>query len=164
MNRILVTGNAGSGKTYLSQKIHSILDIPLYSMDSIVWKPYWKTASSSEIKNEIDKIISKKKWIVDGVSSTIQKSADCVIFIDCTRRKSFFRVFKRNLPYLFRSRPGLPENCLEIKIIPRLINIIWNFPKDVKPGILKKMNQESGQLNYHFKTREEVNTFLKQGY
>ncbi len=162
MNRILITGNAGSGKSYLSQKLHSILAIPLINLDFIVWKPRWKTTSSNEVKIEIEKILNQKKWIVDGVSTQIQKSADCVVFLDCTRRKSFYRVFKRNTPYLFKSRPGLPENCPEIKIIPKLINIIWNFPKKVKPKILKTMDQESGQLNYHFKTKSEVNIFLKQ--
>jgi hypothetical protein len=39
-------------------------------------------------------------------------------------------------PYLFRSRPGMPERCPEIQIIPTLARIIWNFPTAVAPRIL----------------------------
>jgi hypothetical protein len=35
---------------------------------------------------------------------------------------------KRNWRFLFRSRPELPDNCPELLILPRLLELIWKFP------------------------------------
>ncbi|MCP4673706.1 MAG: hypothetical protein GY857_20660 [Desulfobacula sp.] len=161
MKKILVTGNAGSGKTFISNKLHSITGIQRYCLDSIVWKPEWQVTSTKEKNEKIKKIIENEKWIIDGVSLDVQREADCVIFLDCSRRISFFRTLKRNIPYMFKSRPDLPKNCPEIKIIPKLMAIIWNFPYTVKPLILKNFNQVKKQEIYHLKTRKEVNKFIE---
>ncbi len=50
----------------------------------------------------------------------------------------FKRLIFRNYKYLFKSRPELPENCPEIKIISKLIHIVWNFNKVVRPTILER--------------------------
>lgn len=41
------------------------------------------------------------------------------------------------------SRPGLPEKCPEILIIPQLLHTIWNFPKNVKPSLLEHLQANS---------------------
>ncbi len=160
--RILVTGNAGSGKTFVSNHLHSITGIQRYCLDSIVWKSGWNLTPSEEKKEKIKKIIKKKEWIIDGVSLDVQKAADTTIFLDCPRTVSYFRTLKRNIPYMFKSRPDLPQGCPEIKIIPQLISIIWNFPNNVKPLILDMFNNDENIMNYHLTTRHDVNNFLKQ--
>jgi hypothetical protein len=57
----------------------------------------------------------------------VRESADLIVFLDYPRWVSFWRCAKRNWRYLFRSRPGLPENCPEIRIVPTLIRIIWQL-------------------------------------
>ncbi len=160
MKRVLITGNAGSGKTYLSSQLHNILDIQHYSLDSIVWKSGWQITPTKEKNVKIEELIKKDEWIIDGVSLKVQEAADCVVFLDCSRFTSYRRAFRRNLPYMFKSRPGLPNECPEFKIIPRLITIIWNFSTKVKPSILKKLTESKNQEIYHLKTRAEVNKFL----
>ena len=41
MKRILVTGNAGSGKTSLAQQLALQLSSPVHSLDTIVWQSGW---------------------------------------------------------------------------------------------------------------------------
>ena len=47
MVRIFITGNAGSGKTTLAGQMGEALRIPVFGLDSIVWLPGWKKASSA---------------------------------------------------------------------------------------------------------------------
>ncbi|WP_157756190.1 hypothetical protein [Paenibacillus crassostreae] len=41
MNRILVIGSGESGKSTLSQKLGSILDLPVIHLDTYFWNANW---------------------------------------------------------------------------------------------------------------------------
>jgi hypothetical protein len=67
-------------------------------------------------------------WLIEGVSELIRQRADLVVFLDVPRHVCLWRCMKRNWGYLFRSRPELPANCPEYRILPQLLHIVWNFP------------------------------------
>lgn len=136
LRRILVTGNAGAGKTTVAIAMATALDLPYLGLDAIVWRPRWvRTPRLERRQTELQHAVGDS-WVVDGVSDVFLEAADAIVFLDVPRRRCFARVARRNLPYLFRSRPGLPENCPEIQIVPTLAKIIWQFPKSMKPRIL----------------------------
>jgi len=163
MKRILITGNAGSGKSTLARKISDELDIPFHSLDRIVWKSGWRRASRNEKNRMIAELTNQEHWVIDGVSLLAQDEADTVVFLDVPRRVSFWRTFKRNWRYMFRSRPELPPKCPEILIIPTLCRIIWNFPKTVRTRILDRMNStENSQRCFHLKTNNDISRFLTE--
>lgn len=103
-------------------------DYPCFHLDQIVWQPHWKKTPETERSVAIAKIVSGEHWIIEGVAGSVREQADLVVFLDVPRRRCFWRCAKRNLRYLFRSRPELPEDCPEILIVPRLVKLIWNFP------------------------------------
>jgi adenylate kinase family enzyme len=139
MTRIFITGNAGSGKTTLAKHVGKHLDLPVFGLDEIVWRPGWRKSPTDWRAEKTAALIAPKAWVIEGVSTTVLEAADFVIFLDVDRHTSFFRCARRNWRYLFKSRPGLPENCPEILIIPKLIQIIWNFPARVRPGIMSAL-------------------------
>lgn len=134
--RILVTGNAGSGKSTVARRIAAELSLPLHGLDCVIWQPGWKKRGADERSEMIGEFVKRDAWVIDGVSFEVQARADTVVFLDVPRRTSFLRVMKRNWRFLFRSRPGLPERCPEILIIPTLFRLIWRFPLRVRPEIL----------------------------
>lgn len=83
-----------------------------------------------------DALVAQAHWVIEGVSKRVREAADVVIFLDASRPVCFRRCAARNWRYLFRSRPGLPERCPEILIVPYLIKLIWAFPERVRPRIL----------------------------
>lgn len=142
MHKIMITGNAGSGKTTLSYKLAKLLNRQdIICLDKIVWKPGWLLVDKEAKELELAKIAKMQSWIVDGVSRTILEAADTILFLDYPRRVCYWRAFRRNWKYIFKSRPELPEKCPEIAMIGSLIKIIWNFPALVKPDILRHINE-----------------------
>ncbi len=142
--KIHVTGNAGSGKTTLAKELGEILDIEVYGLDKVVWQAGWQKTPINERKQLEKKLTEKTDWVIDGVSSISRKKSDIIIFLDYPRYICMFRGIKRSIKYLFKTRPELPENCPEIKIIPSLIKIIWQFPKVAKPAILDDIKNKKG--------------------
>jgi hypothetical protein len=99
-NRIIVIGNNGSGKSYLSKELSAITGLPLIHLDVEFWKPNWVMPTTDEwIKKQRD-IVSKEKWIIDGNHcSTMElrfKTADLIIFLDFNRFVCLFSLLKRN--------------------------------------------------------------------
>lgn len=159
MRRILVTGNAGSGKTSVAQLLASRTELAHIGLDTIVWKPGWLKTPAPERQEKEFAIAETPAWVVDGVSIVILRAADTVVFLDYPRYICFWRVLCRNIPYLFRSWPGLPERCPEISIIPTLIKIIWRFPKKVRPEILREC-RSAGKHVVWIRSNRELKQFL----
>ena len=141
--RINVTGNAGAGKSTLAELLGRRVDLPVYALDRIVWQPGWMATPPEQRRRMEMELIARETWIIDGVSSRVRAAADLVVFLDVPRSTSLFRCVKRNRSYLFRSRPGLPENCPEIVIMPRLLRLIWSFPRVVRPDIMEEAKRST---------------------
>lgn len=156
-------GNAGSGKSTLGKRIAAELSLPFYSLDKIVWQEGWKKTPPEDQERQITQLTSTGRWVIDGVSYSVQEIADVVIFLDVPRRVSFWRTLKRNKRYLFSSRPDLPPNCPEILIIPTLVKIIWRFPYRVKPKILAKGRAKNTATFIHITSRPELESFMADG-
>jgi len=156
--RINVTGNAGAGKTTASIRIGELLKLPVHSLDAVVWQPHWRKTSPAQRKALEHDLTRGPSWVIDGVSAHVRSAADLSVVLDYPRRVCLYRAARRNLPYLFRSRPGLPENCPEILIVPRLLKMIFRFPRLIGAQILE---ESQGSSKYHFvKSNEELESLL----
>lgn len=125
--RINVTGNAGAGKTTTAKAIASAIGVPYSGLDSVVWQPGWKkTPADLRAKLETELVLGES-WVIDGVSKRIRDAADLVIFLDVPRVTCALRALRRTASNPFRTRAGLPEDCPEWRIVPRMLQIIWRF-------------------------------------
>lgn len=155
--RILVTGNAGSGKSTLARWLGAALDLPVHGLDRVVWQAGWQLTPLAQRDAALRQLASGTAWVIDGVSRIIEAQADLVVFLDVKPALCTWRCARRNLRYLFRSRPGLPANCPEILIIPQLLKIIWRFDRDVRPNILRRAaDAPPGRRYLHLRTPGEV--------
>jgi adenylate kinase family enzyme len=158
--RILVTGNAGSGKSTLAKILAEKHGLPYSSLDSIVWQEGWKKTPQDIRKRKIKALTKGDTWIIEGVDHEVMETADVVIFLDYSRRICLYRALRRNIPYLFTSRPELPPHCPEILILPRLLKIIWNFPTQVRPKILTAKEQAPAKY-VHIQINKELEAYLR---
>ena len=88
MKKILIIGNSGSGKTWLSKRIAAAYGIPHIPLDSIFWKPggYNSKRNDLEIENDLKQIQESNSWIVEGVfghlADRFVSFADSLIYLD----------------------------------------------------------------------------------
>ena len=66
MEKIIIIGCPGSGKSTFAKKLNKILKYPLYHLDLIWNKPDKTIISREEFDLELDKIFNEDKWIMDG--------------------------------------------------------------------------------------------------
>ncbi len=159
--RIHITGNAGSGKSTFAKNIGDILGLHVYGLDKIVWKEGWGKTPLHVRKSLEEELAAKQQWIIEGVSSIARQAADVTIFLDFPRSVCYLRCVKRNWRYLFNSRPGLPDNCPEIKIIPTLAKIIWQFPYMAKSIIVNEMDAQNKEI-ITISSNDEMSQFISK--
>ena len=159
--RIHITGNAGSGKSTLAKRLGSKLGIEVYGLDKVVWQEHWIETPPDDRKRKEQELCQKESWIIEGVSSSARESADVIIFLDFTRRSCYLRCIKRNWRYLFKSRPELPDNCPEIRVLSKLVKIIWKFQNLARPKILAEC-LEKNRVLIKLGNDLEVEDFFKQ--
>ncbi|MSS74255.1 hypothetical protein EXS72_01290 [Candidatus Pacearchaeota archaeon] len=118
-NRIGIIGGSGSGKTHLAQKLSKILKIKNYELDDILWaKKYTLKISKSSMIKILKKITTKKRWIIDRVSSSwiaqgIKKS-ELVILLKIPSPKIIWRLFLRHLECRIKKIPETWKDFIDL--------------------------------------------------
>lgn len=158
--RIFITGNAGAGKSTVARLVAERKGLEYSSLDSIVWQERWRKTPPDEVKQKVGELIKQDAWVIDGVGYDVLRAADTVIFLDMPRRTCSYRAAKRNIRYLFSSRPELPPRCPEILILPMLIKIIWRFPKRVRPRILADKDRRQDGSFIHIGNNRKLRAYI----
>ena len=86
MNKVIVIGFPGSGKSTFSRALHELTDLPLYHLDLLNWKSDKTTVDKAIFLERLQNVIALDKWIIDGnYGSSIElrmKKCDTVFFLD----------------------------------------------------------------------------------
>lgn len=113
-NKIAVVGTTGSGKTTFARKLSELLNITHIELDNLFWKAGWEESSNEELRERIKIATDKEQWIIDGnypksQDLTVEK-ADTVIWLDCCKTLSLYRVLKRSIFRIYTKELLWDEN------------------------------------------------------
>ncbi len=88
MNRIVIIGNSGSGKSYLAQKLSNQSNKKLIHFDHLFWEPggFTQKRPKDVVYSEIKNLSEEDDWIMEGVFGDLAEialqRANSLIFID----------------------------------------------------------------------------------
>ncbi|KOO46100.1 DNA topology modulation protein [Priestia koreensis] len=164
MKRIMLIGSGGSGKSTLARELGEKLNNPVYHLDVLFWKPNWVGVEKDEQQKVQKSLVQKSAWIIDGnYSGTMDirlEAADTIIFLDIPPTVCTYRALKRMITYRNRRRPDMGEGCEEHFDIG-FLKWVWSYPKEKRPGILKKLQQLQHKQIIQLRSPKQVKTFLE---
>ncbi|MDR5652077.1 AAA family ATPase [Ruixingdingia sedimenti] len=131
MKRVMIMGQPGSGKSTLARRMGDITGLPVFHMDHIHWQPGWRERPLPEKIALARAIEAQERWIFEGGLSSTYASraarADLIVWLDVPVGLRLWRVTRRCLTGLGRTRPDLPENCPEtLRNLPGFWRFIWD--------------------------------------
>ena len=166
MQRILIVGSSGAGKTTLARQLAEVLGIEVIHLDTLFWKPGWVESEKEEWQATVRGAIQGGSWIMDGnFSGTLPErleACDTVIFLDFPRTVCLWRILKRVTKYYGGTRPDLPAGCPE-RFDLNFMAWVWNFPARSRRNVLALLERHRDTKKVvRLRTRREVDEFIAQ--
>jgi adenylate kinase family enzyme len=164
MERIIVIGNCGAGKTIFSKKLNEILKLNLIHLDPLFYQNADKLPTPQEWEELINNLIKEDKWIIDGnYPSTIKirlKRADTVIFLDTPRYKSVWNITQRFFINKFGLIPKETPTNSKFRYLFQTYKRVCRMNRKRKGKYYKDLNHLDKQKLFVFKSQKQSQIFL----
>jgi adenylate kinase family enzyme len=139
VEKVLVIGSGGAGKSTLAGRIAAATGLPLVHLDRLYWHPGWVPTPDAEWEQVVRGVIAGDRWVIDGnyggTMALRLAAADTVVFLDVPRIRCVIRVLRRVAQHRGRSRsdtsPGCPEH-----VSREFLWWIWRYPATRRAGVL----------------------------
>ena len=126
MQRVMIIGQPGSGKSWLAVQLGARLGLPVHHMDHIHWQSGWVERGVAEKARLCAAIEAQEAWVFEGNFTTTAANraarADLLVWLDLPVGLRLWRVTRRKILGFGRQRPDMAPGCPE-----RLGREVWTF-------------------------------------
>jgi adenylate kinase family enzyme len=168
MNKVVVFGKPGGGKSTLSRKLSAETGIKLCALDLIEYKKNGERVSPGEYSKKHADLIDIDNWIIEGLG-TLESfwlridAADTLIYVDLPYYVHYWWVTKRLLKSYFVKPQGWPEGSSVLKGTLASWKYLRLSPKFWTPELFEEIQRRGkGKDIYRITSVKEINNFVKQ--
>src|SRR5437773_10986345 len=146
MQRVLVMGSSGSGKSRFAMRLAEITGLPMVSLDALFWRPGWQPSEPEAFGERVAAAAGAPRWIMDGNyisqgSGELRRNlADTVIWFDLPRHACMMGLLIRIATSFGRVRPEMAAGCPE-QIDLEFIRYVWAYRREQRPKLLRYFEQ-----------------------
>lgn len=166
LQRIVIIGNSGSGKSHLARQLSSQLRFEIIHFDEHFWEPggFNKKRPPEVVHAEIKQLSLKEKWIMEGVfgdlAATALENATALIFLDKTWEECKSALLERGSESSKQQDPVLAEKSFQ-----ELLTWAEAYTQRENSRSLKghtKLYTEFKETKFLFKDRQNVANFIAE--
>ncbi len=158
MEKVLVIGCPGGGKSTFSRALNKITGIPLFYLDMIWHKPDKTTCSREVFDQRLGEILRGERWIIDGnYARTLPlRLADCdtVFWLDYPLETCIEGIRAR------KGKPRVDMPWIEMEEDEEFMEFVRNFPLSGRREIQRLLKEYPEKDIVVFYSREEAEAFL----
>lgn len=163
MERVLLIGCSGAGKTTLARALGAKTGLPVVHLDRHYWRPGWVEPEKDVWRRQVEELIAAPRWIIDGnYGGTLElrlTRADTVVMFDFPMWQCLAQAFWRSAKGYGKTRADMGPDCPE-KFELAFARFIWRFQIDTMPRMYKRLEAFGGRLVV-VRTRADVAAFLE---
>lgn len=159
MEKVIVIGSPGAGKSTFARSLKEVTRLPLYHLDLLWHKPDRTTITREAFDMRLRELLAEDRWIMDGnFQRTLElrlKACDTVFLLDLPLEVCLSSVENR----IGQVREDMP--WIEEQFDPEFKQWIIDFPQSKLPQIYKLLElYRENKTIVIFKSRTEVNDYL----
>jgi adenylate kinase family enzyme len=166
MQRVIVIGSGGAGKSTFAAKLGAGLALPVIHLDREFWRAGWIEPPKEEWAARVRELCAQPRWVMDGnYGGTLEAriaASDTIVFLDLPRWLCLIRVLRRNMRYLGRARPDMNPGCPERVPQLKFLRWIWDYPATRRPRLIRMLEGiQTPKRVVILSSRNAVSAFLR---
>lgn len=117
MDRVMVIGPCGAGKSTAAARLAELTKLPLIHMDKLNWQAGWVETETQALRDKVSAAAAGERWIIEGnYGGTMElrlARATLVLYLDYPIPLCLWRILKRIWQFRGKTRPDMTEGCEE---------------------------------------------------
>jgi adenylate kinase family enzyme len=144
MQRVLVIGCSGTGKSTFARALGVRTGLPVVHLDRLFWQPNWVQTPRDLYIARLKEVVARPQWIMDGVNaSTLDlrvPRADAIVWLQHSLPICYWRIMKRVIGSYGQVRPDMAEGCPE-QFDWEFLRYVWRFRRLYEPRIIDALDR-----------------------
>ena len=168
MQRILIIGNSGAGKSTFAIALAEKLGLPLVHLDKLFWNGNWEHVSRDEFDTLLQQALEQPQWIIDGnFDRTMPRRleyCDAVFFFDIPTAMCLWGITKRVFTNYGKTRRDMGGNCPEYFDMEKLklCRHVLGFNRQYRKNYYALLEKATHAKVTVFRNRKQARQFLEQ--
>ena len=161
VERIVVLGCGGSGKTVVANRLADRLGLPVAHLDALYYDSEWRPVDAEEFAARLRTAVQGPRWILDGnYAATMPprlRAADTVVFLDLPGWVCLWSLIKRRMRY----RGGQHPDGVFDRLTMGFARYVLAYRKSMAPRVRSLIAEHAKHANILvFTNRTQVTTWL----